>query len=500
MPAPNVTFIRKELSLLFPQYDLIADCLAGETKIKERKTKYLPMPNAADQSEENIARYKAYLARAVFVNVTRRTLAGLIGEVFNKEPEVKVNTLLDKMVADVTGQGVSLKQQSRKALSFVLAYSRGGLALDFPASSATKQELDNGAKRPVLTLYGPKQIVNWRVYTDGSGLEKLSMITIAEGWPYHDDGFEIKYALCYKVYKLTPEGVIIEIYKENTPSTWDGFTIKEKPGSFTNKVQFALSDFNGAAVTEIPFWFLGSENNDANPDLPNFYDLASLNVAHYRNSADYEENLFVSGQATPFVSGLTDTWLKDVLGGKLAFGSVGGIPGPVGSDAKLLEMKPNGALLEAMKHKESQMVALGAKLVEQKQVQRTAYETGVQTKSETSILATSANNVSESYTKAIKFALKYYYGVDDNESFIKLNTSFNLSTLTPEGRTAIISSWKDGAISWLEMRMNLRNSDVSLMEDKTALAEIETSKEQEAERQIKINQSQTKVNEDGIKT
>lgn len=500
MPVPNVTFIRKELSLLFPQYDLIADCLAGETKIKERKNKYLPIPNAADQSEENIARYKAYIARAVFVNITRRTLAGLIGEVFNKEPEIKTNTLLDKMIADVTGQGVSLKQQSRKALAFVLAYSRCGLALDFPSSAASKKEMDEGNKRPVLTLYSPKQIVNWRIYNDESGLEKLSMITIAEGWPYYDDGFEIKYALCYKVYRLTDTGVIIEKYKENTPSTWDGFTIKEKPGSFTNKEEYNLSDFNGDAVTEIPFWFIGSENNDSHPDLPNFYDLASLNVAHYRNSADYEENLFISGQATPFVSGLTDTWIKEVLGGKLAFGSVGGIPGPVGSDAKLLEMKPNSALLEAMKHKENQMIALGAKLVEQKQVQRTAYETGVQTKSETSILATCANNVSESYTKAIQFALKHYYGVDDKESFIHLNTSFNLSTLTPEGRTAIISSWKDGAISWLEMRMNLRNSDVTLLDDDEALAEIETKKEQEFERQIKINQSQTKANANGTET
>ena len=490
MSLPNVTFIRKEISAVFPQYDLIADCLIGETRIKEKQKLYLPMPNEADTSDENKARYKAYVKRAVFVNVTRRTLIGLVGEVFSKEPEIKHSSILDKMVEDVSGQGVSMQQQTRKALAMTLAYSRCGLVLDFPAESANKAELDSGLKRPILSLIGPKQIVNWRVYRQ-NGLEKLAMVTIAEGWPYHDDGFEIKYCLYYKVLKLTPEGVIIETYFEDSPSDWDGYTIKQKPSSYKLKQSYAMTDYNGNAVMDIPFWFIGSENNDSNVDLPNFYDLASLNVAHYRNSADYEENLFICGQSTIFISGLDKEWLEEVLKGQVAFGSTGGIPGPTGSDAKLLEMKPNSALLEAMKHKENQMIALGAKLVEQRQVQRTAFETGVQTKSETSILATCANNVSESYGKAMQFASKYYYGTEDAEAFIKLNTLFNLSTLTPEGRREIIASWKDGAISWEEMRMNLRNSDFVLVEDKKALADIESNKEKETERQLKL--TQTKV-------
>jgi hypothetical protein len=489
----NVTYIRKELAEVLAQYELILDCLAGPDKIKKGRQKYLLKPNPADTSEENKKRYDAYLERAVFVNFVRRTLAGLVGEVFSKEPEVSVNGVLQNLVDDVSGETVPLVQQARKALAFVLSLSRCGLLVDFPASEASKDEMNRGLKRPVIKLYGPRQIVNWRTYSE-NGLERLSMVEIAEGWPFYDDGFEIKHCLTYKVLKLTPEGVMIETYMEKSPSEWDGYTIKKKNSVYELKQTTAMLDYNGVPVMQIPFFFIGSENNDSNVDLPNFYDLAYLNIAHYRNSADYEENLFICGRSTPFISGLTEDWLNKVLKGQVNFGSTGGIAGPEGSDAKLLEMKPNSALLEAMQHKENQMIALGAKLVEQKKVQRTAFETGVQTKSETSILATCANNVSAAYTMALRFCSTFYYGTQDETSFIKLNTLFNLSTLTPEGRREIIAAWKDGALSWDEMRMNLRTSELLLLEDKAVKAQIEADSEKKLENEIKLNNTRGKLN------
>jgi hypothetical protein len=58
---------------------------------------------------------------------------------------------------------------------------------------------------------------------------------------------------------------------------------------------------DGEAWNYIPFTFVGSVNNDETPDLPPLYDLAVLNVAHYRNSADYEESCYMVGQPTPYL-------------------------------------------------------------------------------------------------------------------------------------------------------------------------------------------------------
>src|SRR5688572_7112190 len=104
----NVSFVRPELSKVLALYYLIRDCLAGEPTIKEARTKYLPMPNASDKSPENMARYVAYLLRAVFYNVTRRTLAGLLGQIFMRPPVVKVPASLDVVVKDVDGEGLTV--------------------------------------------------------------------------------------------------------------------------------------------------------------------------------------------------------------------------------------------------------------------------------------------------------------------------------------------------------------------------------------------------------
>ncbi len=86
---------------------------------------------------------------------------------------------------------------------------------------------------------------------------------------------------------------------------------------------------NGTNWDRIPFSPIGSENNDPMPDKPPMEDLAHLNIGHYRNSADYEEACFIAGQPTPWASGLTEDWVKDVMKGTMYLGSRGIIPLPV---------------------------------------------------------------------------------------------------------------------------------------------------------------------------
>ena len=115
----------------------------------------MPRPNVSDKSTENELRYKQYLTRAVFYNVTARTLSGLVGQVFSKDPMLDVPPLLDPIVEDSDGSGVSLIQQSKCVLGHVLAQGRAGLFVDYPnvEGIATRQDQLEGAIRPnILTL------------------------------------------------------------------------------------------------------------------------------------------------------------------------------------------------------------------------------------------------------------------------------------------------------------------------------------------------------------
>lgn len=476
MPLPNVTFVRPELARLYAQYKLIRDCISGEPVIKDYTTTYLPMPNAHDQSPENKARYKAYLKRAVFYNVTRRTLAGLVGQVFMRDPVIKVPDIMEPVLNDATGSGVSLVQCAKKSESMTLAYSRSGVLIDYPTTDAeggaTIEDLNAGKVRPIITTYSPMEIINWRVFQMGA-VEMLCLVVIFELYCVEDDGFEMKRAGQFRVLSLDENlEYVQQIWREVQPRQIDGSTIPNR-GSFINVENLTTrpKGADGLPLKEIPFKFIGSENNDTNPDNPNMYDLASVNIAHYRNSADYEEACYVLGQPTLVTTGLHQQWIDTVLKGEAQMGSMGGLPLGKDMDAKLLQAEPNMMIKEAMEMKERQMVALGAKLVEQKDVQRTAFETKVEATGEGSILSSTTKNVSEVYLWALKWCARLMNLPDDTIEF-ELNTDFDIVKPTADELKEDTDIWQKGGLTWGEYRTVLRKAGKATEDDDEAKAAI----------------------------
>lgn len=479
---PNVTFIRPELASVISRYTLIRDCISGADSIKKAGKTYLPIPNANDTSKENLTRYEAYKSRAVFYNVTRRTLFGMCGQVFTSEPIVEVPNALDSVVKDATGTGVTLSQQSYRMLSYILSYGRGGIMIDYPNTDggSTQYEVNNGVVRPTITIHDPMSVINWRTVQIGAKT-MLSLIVIAEAYPFFDDGFEIKEGCQFRVLYLDKDGnFCVELWRERTPLIWsDKKKIPSRSSFALSEGPFYPTDSNGNNFKEIPFMFVGCENNDVTVDNPPLYDLASINIAHYRNSADYEEACFVMGQPTYWFSGLTDEWLKNVLGGEIHLGSWGGVPLPQGASAGLLQMSPNTMPFEAMGHKETQMVALGAKLVEKKTVQRTATEVVQDEASETSVLSMCANNVSDAITWALQWCVRFVGNSDERAIKYRLNTDFDISKMSANDRAETIKEWQGGALTFSEMRACLRKSGVATLDDNEAKTAIDAERAQE---------------------
>jgi len=473
----NVAYIHPAIARLLPQYILIRDAIAGETAVKAARTTYLPMPDKLDKSPENKARYDDYLLRAVFYNVTRRTLSGLVGQVFSKNPVVKLRKQLEVIDKNVCGSGVTLTQQAKKALNLTIGFSRCGLHVDYPTTKTADNEsgvvtvadIQANRVRPTINLYSPLEIINWRLTEDGAE-EKLSLVVLLESFISSDDGFEIKTAAQFRVLRLTNGVYTQEIWREPQPTDYDGSKMV-KGKNFQRHEVITPTGPDGKPLDHIPFTFIGSENNDASPDNPSFYDLASLNLAHYRNSADYEDSCFIVGQPTPVVSGLTEDWLKDVMGGVVKFGSRGGIPLPAGAKAELLQATENTMIKEAMETKERQMVALGAKLVEQTKVQRTATETKLEATSEGSTLSSATLNVQSAYLWALGEAAMFS-GLDASGIDFQLNTDFDIMNMSPEERRQTIEEWQKGAITFEEMRTVLRKAGTATEDDAKAKESI----------------------------
>lgn len=479
----DVEFVRKDLADILIDYTVIDDCLLGERAIKAKREQYLPFPESHDDDPANKARGEAYLKRAVFYNVTQRTLDGLVGEVFLRPPVAEVPPDLLSVLKDANGDGVSLEQQAKITLSAVLSKGRGGLLVDYPITTGvtTRQQQIDGTIRPTICFYEPKQIVNWKTIKQG-GKWLLSLVVLKEEYDRPGaDGFTSQIAIRYRALMLENGIYVQKIYYQVGASGTQqrsGGVIAPSAGTGTGVIGndpeiYNVRDAKGLPLSEIPFTFVGSKDNSQKINPAPMLSLALLNIAHYRNSADYEESVFIVGQPTAVATGLTTSWVKDILKGVLRFGSRGGIPLPTGATFSIAQAQPNSMAKEAMDAKEKQMVAIGAKLVEQREVTQTATEAEINSAAETSVLQSCAGNVEAAFQWALEWCGIFSGSIayaDDAEARKKvvsyqLNTDFDIMRLTWQDRQQLLKEWVAHAISTSEYRNVLRQAGIASLPD-----------------------------------
>ena len=465
----NVGYIRDELALSLPTYTMILDSIVGQKAVKDKRELYLPRPNAADRSNENMVRYEKYVERAVYYNYCRRTIDGLVGQVFMRQPVVECPEIMQSVVKNATGNGVSRELLAKQAMNFTLALSRGGVFVDYPRvvdGVTSIADLESGYIRPTINFVSPLSIINWRTREIGAE-SVLSLVVIAEQYCAYDDGFEMKQGNQWRVLGLDENNNYYqEIWK--LKKTKNGRELKNQ---YYREELIYPSGSNGQLLNFIPFQFMGTINNDSNPDNPNFADLASINIAHYRNSADYEESVYVSGQPTLVIIGVDDQWNKDNQG-TAQVGSLGGIALPKEGDAKFIQPTPNTLVKDAMEMKVKQMVALGARMVEARNVQRTATEATIDSVSESSILASTARNVSEAIERAFKWAAEFV-GINPELVSFKLNTDFEISKLKSDERRQLVEEWQKGLLTFEEARAVMTKAGLATEDSQIAKQKID---------------------------
>jgi hypothetical protein len=463
-------------------WNQIADCVAGQRAIKKAGDKYLPRPNPTDESAENEERYKAYKTRAVFHNATARTVGNMVGQCFAVDPVPTMPEAMLPWLDDIDGAGVSADQQSKKALAFVIQYSRAGLWVDYPKTAApvSLADAEEGGIRPKIVLCDPRNVINWRVIPHGAK-SKLSMVVIREKYIFKDDGFLAEFDYQYRVLRLNGNQYWQEIHRASD-------------GAFKIMERFQPLGGDGQPMAEIPFTFIGAESNDSEVEKPLLLDISNLNLAHYRNSADYEEITYMVGQPTPWLSGLDNEWVERNMRGKIMLGSRACIPLPAGGQAGLMQAQTNTLPKEAMDQKEALMTALGAKLVEKREVQKTATEAGIDESSETSILASCCHNVSDAYGTALRWCAMFgniQVSKPEEEILFELNTDFAIARMTPEEQTALLGLYQAELITFEEVRDKLKSGGIAYLDDEDAKDQLEQSAEDDFAKAQKELDAQT---------
>lgn len=439
-----------EYSANLEQWKTTRTCVAGPSSVKKAKTKYLPQPNPTDTSKENEARYDDYLKRANYVNFTGSTLDGMLGMVFRKDIHVELQANIEYLKENANGGGLTLEQSTRRLISDMLQTGRDGILVDYPQADPglSKADVDALNLQANLLLYKAENIINWRTTTVG-GIKKLSLVVLKEDKEIiSEDGFTVEIQECHRVL-LLKEGVYIQqIYDKN-----NNIIAESMP---------RMAD--GNIWDEIPFTFVGSQNNDEIVDKSPLYDIAEINLAHYRNSADFEESCFIVGQPTPVLSGLTQSWIDGVMKGGVLFGSRTAILLPDGGGADLLQASENQMPSKGMDMKEQQMIKIGARIIQDVGANETAEAAKIRYAGQNSKLGTIVGNVESAIKQCFEWAMLFMGGSGDNR--FEINREFYDKKIDPQLLIAKIQLSDRGLLAKTDMWDNLR-SDGILDEERT---------------------------------
>ena len=467
----------KEYTKNMPSWTLVRDCDDGATAVKERGkgggmagTAYLPAPNASDTSSENKARYDAYKERASFVNFTAHTKEGMLGMVFRKPSSIELPPESDYLLENASGGGLSADQMIKDTSSDVLMLGRYGLLTDYPDApqGLTEAEVTNLNLRANILPYPAESIINWRTETIG-GIKKLSMVVLLEPTEkIADDGFSTELVTHYRVLLLKEiDGKLVyvqNIYNESEELiVWPtGETGEDQQPIYTGDTIPRKSD--GSNWGEIPFVFIGSVNNDETTDKAPLYDIAEINIAHYRNSADYEESSFLVGQPTPAVAGLSQTWVDKNMSNGIQLGSRGAILLPEGGSASLLQAAENQMPLKGMEIKETQLVKVGARIIQDNSGMETAEAAKIRFSGQNSKLGSLIINVEAGFKKAFTWAGEFMGSTKEPE--VSINKELYDATLDPQMVIASIQLMDRGVWAKSDVQDLTRNAGL-LRHDRT---------------------------------
>jgi len=396
------------------------DAVRGAIAVKDKKHVYLPVPDNDSGDERKgteTVRYRQYIKRAVFTNFTGRTKNALAGAAFRKNPQLDMPTGLEYLINDATGDGLSLAQLAKDELSNLLETGRCGFLVDYPQAgdNLTAEQVSMLELRAAIIPYTAEQIINWKTEVM-RGRKMLVSCTLAENYYNPADEFDHSTEVQYRVLRLRDDGYTQQLYREGEP--------------FTEEFYPRMSD--GSTWSFIPFQFVGAQNNDASMDDAPLSDIADVNMAHYRNSADYEESCFLVGQPSLFIThSLSPDQFAEYNPQGIKLGSrVGHVLGETGS-ASLLQANPNQLVLEAMRLKENQMVMIGARIITDRTANETAEGARIRFASENSVLGDIVGNLSEAILQCIKW-VGMFMGVDAEDAMFKINDEFYDKSVDPQ--------------------------------------------------------------------
>lgn len=456
-----------------PDWQLLRDSVAGERRIKEKGSLYLS-PIDSDANPDGASKYRAFVERAVYTNMTARTLAGLVGKVFKRPVKIKnIKDSTRELFNNVTIDGWSANLFAKAVVKEILEVGRVGIMVDMP----------EGGGSPYFTYYLAENILNWKEIVV-NGRRKIVYVLLREivesTLEYTgvnsriDPKTHTSYRFLksqYRVLRLNEFGEYIQEVYKSLPSTNSGYNQK------LDFVKSLTPTKNGKPLDYIPFVIIGPQSVSPGIQKSPLLDIANLNIAHYRTSAHLEHGRFYTALPVYYVpvnQSQPDAETEYTVGP----GRVWEVP--LDTKPGILEFYGTGlaSLVKSLEEKSSAIERLGGSLTGGAGASQSAEVHSAQQSGETSILLNVTDSATSGLTRATRYLLDWA-GLESEakEVLFEINQEFKLGNLDARELRSIALLYKEGILPISDVHRVLQqssyvNENVDVKAFKKMLADI----------------------------
>lgn len=415
-------------------WQAIRHAMIGEVEIKRHGHTYLPQPDGMDEDQ-----YAAYLDRAVFYNMVYRTVTGLTGAIFRRDPRVlNAGPRLEQMMPRISKDGLSLSIFAKVIAQEMLSVGRYGVLVDKPTT-------DGPNVRPYLAGYTCENILDWSTI-EIDGRDEFDYILLREFDTdrrlYVFEGTEAKpnsqygqLYFNYRILRLTwDEEFQRHVYQQEFYSSpGEDADLSSTPQVFTPMVY-------GRPMDRIPFRFFNATTNLPDVEKPPILDILTLNMSHYKTYAQLEHGRFYTANPVYYVTGGTEDDSYHI-GPSVVW--------EVGSNEKagIIEFNGHGlkSLETALETKESQVASLGGRLIgDSNTAGQSDNQIKLKDRNEQSLLLNVTTVINENFTFLLRVMAQWVN--EDQEVTFRTNQDFLLDQAAAREFRAVTMMYQAGML------------------------------------------------------
>jgi hypothetical protein len=421
-------------------WEKCSDAFDGQKAIKAKGETYLPrlsgqMPTPQDISQKKSygwmaadEEYALYLQRAVYYNYIKKITNGLSEQLFRRDVKIDVPPKMQDVLDYFTHDGKSIRTAIKESNKRILLRYRDLLVIDVPVvEEGSVRSLEDEEKqhiRPYVTYYPAEQVINWEFKIKNNRNVLVRVVIKEIEYEEGEDEFTKEEIDQYRVLDLDNDTESenlgyyrVRVFREQAEGKWEAH-------------ETIYPVVNNEKLTYIPAYFLTQKGISGDIDYPMLNDAVDLNIAHYINSADYENAINITGSPTPVIIGYHDD--PDMEDNEIALGSRALLLSGQGAQAYYMEYRGEGpgAIAKAMEKKVDALSVLASKMLQQDPKGVESAETAeIHRSAEQGMLASMALSLSEAY-EVILYTIAEWMGIE-GEITILFNTDYSVKIIDP---------------------------------------------------------------------